>query len=154
MFCKHAVHFLHTCFHVDYANRCCCFSGLKEIARNLSMPCHQLGFHEWLYIYIINFNPTLCLQPIWPPLLPHCTCFVDRFRLVFGACAPDWPLQNQTSKAYYTKPIIFPFNGIQKIQDRENPPKKLCSSWYWKLLGIWMILIVNKLMICINLGLA
>lgn len=51
MFCKHAVHFLHTCFHVDYANRCCCFSGLKEIARNLSMPCQQLGFHEWLYIY-------------------------------------------------------------------------------------------------------
>jgi hypothetical protein len=31
--------------------------------------------------------------------------FFGIFRGAFSACAPDWPLQNQKSKAYYTKPV-------------------------------------------------
>ena len=39
----------------------------------------------------INSYPTFCLQPFWPPLLPH-SAFFSSVPSVFSACAPDWPL--------------------------------------------------------------
>ena len=96
-------------------------------------------YNYTMYFFVCSHFERRC------KLLPRCTCFCSWF--IFNVRAPKWPLQNQKSRAYYTKPINT--NKYHSFKTMTN--NKFCHKIIWinpihvlndvfSGLEIWMIL--------------